>query len=313
MTANRAEKSVEQRLPPGQYLVRDFPVLHVGNVPRFDAATWRLRIFGDVREPVEVTWEQFTSLPTKLVKADIHCVTRWSRFDAGFRGVEFLFPYAEEAPDLVQRLRARGLTQVLHNLPAGNWGAGERGNACHPDRMDEFKTGVAQAIKYATALDCDRVNCLAGILPPGVDPAAARAPLVKNLRYAAPLLEASGILLLIEPINTRDVPGFFLSGTAQAIEIIDAVGSGNLQLQYDIYHMQIMEGDVAAAIERLLPRIGHLQLADVPGRHEPGTGTIDFPSLFATIDRIGYDGWIGCEYVPKTNTVDGLSWAAPYL
>ena len=202
---------------------------------------------------------------------------------------------------------------MLHNLPAGRWADGERGIACLPDRVDEFKSGVAQAIKYATALDCDRVNCLAGILPESVDAAAARETLVRNLRYAAPLLESAGITLLIEPINTRDIPGFFLSGTAQAIEIIDAVGSDNLQLQYDIYHMQIMEGDVAQTIERHLARIGHIQLADVPGRHEPGTGDIDFSALLAHIDRIGYDGWIGCEYVPKAGTVPGLGWVKPYL
>ena len=233
--------------------------------------------------------------------------------EAGFQAVEYLFPYAYDPVELANQLREHGLIQALHNLPAGNWAGGERGIACHPDRMDEFKHGVAQAIKYATALDCERINCLAGILPSGVDPAVARDTFVRNLRYAAPLLEASGILLLIEPINTKDIPGFFLSGTAQAIEIIDAVGSENLQLQYDIYHMQIMEGDPAGAIERLLPRIGHMQVADVPGRHEPGTGTIDYPSLFATIDRLGYDGWIGCEYVPAAGTGAGLVWAAPYL
>jgi hydroxypyruvate isomerase len=232
---------------------------------------------------------------------------------AGFTAVEYLFPYPYDPQELKTRLHDHGLAQVLHNLPAGNWAAGERGIACHPDRVDEFKTGVGQAIKYATALDCERVNCLAGILPPGVEAAAARETFVKNLRYAAPLLESAGITLLIEPINTRDIPGFFLSGTQQAIEIMDAVGSDNLQLQYDIYHMQIMEGEVAATIERLLPRIGHLQLADVPGRHEPGTGAIDFPSLLAHIDRLGYDGWIGCEYVPAAGTVAGLAWAAPYL
>jgi hydroxypyruvate isomerase len=232
---------------------------------------------------------------------------------AGFRGVEFLFPYAYDAQELKARLRDHRLVQVLHNLPAGNWTAGERGIACHPNRVDEFKAGVGQAIAYAAALDCNRVNCLAGILPPQVDPAAARETLVQNLRYAAPRLQSAGIRLLIEPINTRDVPGFFLSGTAQAIEIIDAVGSDNLQLQYDIYHMQIMEGEVAATIERLLPRIGHLQLADVPGRHEPGTGAIDFGSLLSHIDRVGYTGWIGCEYVPAGNTRDGLGWTAPYL
>ena len=232
---------------------------------------------------------------------------------AGFTAVEYLFPYAYEPQALKAKLRDHELEQVLHNLPAGRWADGERGIACLPDRVDEFKSGVAQAIKYATALDCDRVNCLAGILPASVDAAAARETLVRNLRYAAPLLRSAGITLLIEPINTRDIPGFFLSGTAQAIEIIDAVGSDNLRLQYDIYHMQIMEGDVAQTIERHLARIGHIQLADVPGRHEPGTGEIDFSALLAHIDRIGYDGWIGCEYVPKAGTVPGLGWVKPYL
>jgi hydroxypyruvate isomerase len=232
---------------------------------------------------------------------------------AGFRGVEFLFPYQYDARDLKARLRDHGLVQVLHNLPAGNWAAGERGIACLPDRMDEFRAGVDRAIEYAQALECDRVNCLAGIPPPDVDAASARETFVQNLQYAAPRLKAAGIALLIEPINTRDIPGFFLSGTAQAIEIIDAVGSDNLSLQYDIYHMQIMEGDVAAAIERLLPRIRHMQLADVPGRHEPGTGEIDFPTLLSAIDRLGYAGWIGCEYVPKAGTVAGLGWTAPYV
>jgi hydroxypyruvate isomerase len=239
------------------------------------------------------------------------------RFDAaataGFRGVEYLFPYAYDAKELSARLRAHGLEQVLHNLPAGDWSAGERGIACHPDRVEEFKRGVAQAIRYATALDCDRVNCLAGKVPAGVDPSAARDTFVRNLRYAAPLLKSAGITLLIEPINTRDIPGFFLSGTAQAIEIIDAVGSDNLALQYDVYHMQIMEGEVARTIERELPRIGHLQLADAPGRHEPGTGAIDFGSLLPLIDRLGYTGWIGCEYVPQAGTVPGLGWTTPYL
>ena len=232
---------------------------------------------------------------------------------AGFKAVEYLFPYAYDPQVLKARLREHGLVQVLHNLPAGNWAGGERGIACLPDRVEEFKAGVDQAIQYAQALDCDRVNCLAGILPPTVDTAAARDTFVRNLRYAAPRLEAAGIALLIEPINTRDIPGFFLSGTQQAIDIIDAVGSDNLLLQYDIYHMQIMEGEVAATIARHLPRIGHMQLADVPGRHEPGTGAIDFGSLLAHVDRIGYGGWIGCEYVPKDRTVDGLAWAAPYL
>jgi hydroxypyruvate isomerase len=232
---------------------------------------------------------------------------------AGFRGVEFLFPYAYEAPVLKGRLREHGLTQVLHNLPAGDWAAGERGIACLPDRVEEFEAGVGKAIAYATALECNRVNCLAGILPKTVDPDAARQTFVRNLRYAAPRFEAAGITLLIEPINTRDMPGFFLSSTRQALDIIDDVASKNLWVQYDIYHMQIMGEDVAATIEEHLSRIAHLQLADVPGRHEPGTGGIDFGALLTDIDRIGYSGWIGCEYIPKTTTVDGLGWAAPYL
>ena len=232
---------------------------------------------------------------------------------AGFRGVEYLFPYAYEAPVLKAHLRQHGLTQVLHNLPAGDWAAGERGIACLPDRVEEFEAGVGKAIAYATALECHRVNCLAGILPKTVDPAAARETFVRNLRHAAPRFEAAGITLLIEPINTRDMPGFFLSGTRQALEIIDDVASANLWVQYDIYHMRIMGEDVAATTEEHLSRIAHMQLADVPGRHEPGTGDIDFGALLTHIDRIGYTGWIGCEYIPKTTTVDGLEWAAPYL
>jgi hydroxypyruvate isomerase len=233
--------------------------------------------------------------------------------DAGFDAVEYLFPYDYEAPQLTKQLRDHGLQQVLHNLPAGNWAAGERGIACLPDRVDEFKAGVDKAIAYATALGCPRVNCLAGLLPADADAAAARDTLVNNLAYAAPRLKAAGIALLIEPINTRDLPRFFLTGTRQAIDLIDAVGSDNLFVQFDIYHMQMMEEPLAETIERQLPRIAHMQLADVPGRHEPGTGQIDFDALFGVIDRLGYTGWIGCEYIPKAGTVDGLQWAKPYL
>jgi len=233
--------------------------------------------------------------------------------NAGFPAVEYLFPYAYDVQVLKERLRDHGLTQVLLNLPAGNWAGGERGIACLPDRIAEFRTGVDKAIEYANALGCDRTNCLAGILPASTDPAVARETFAQNLRYAAPRLKAAGIKLLIEPINTRDVPGFFLSGTRQAIEIIEAVESDNLFLQYDIYHMQIMEGNLASTIESCLPSIGHIQLADSPGRHEPGTGEIDFGFLLDFIDRVGYAGWIGCEYIPKAGTVEGLRWATPYL
>ncbi|NIC36890.1 hydroxypyruvate isomerase [Halomonas desiderata] len=228
--------------------------------------------------------------------------------EAGFKGVEYLFPYDYSAVELKARLDEHGLTQVLHNLPAGDWGAGERGIACHPDRVEEFRAGVEKAIDYATVLGCKQVNCLAGIQPQGVSLEQARRTLVENLRYAAEKLEAAGILLLAEPINTRDIPGFFLNRTEQALAIFDEVGSPNLKLQYDIYHMQIMEGDLAPTIEKHLARIAHVQLADNPGRHEPGTGEIHYPFLFAYLDRLGYDGWIGCEYKPKTTTREGLGW-----
>lgn len=231
---------------------------------------------------------------------------------AGFTGVEYLFPYDFAAADLAERLQDHGLAQVLHNLPAGDWDAGDRGIAALPDRTEEFRAGVDRAIEYASALGCPQVNCLAGIAPDGADPARLRDTFVENLGYAAPRLKDAGIKLLIEPINTRDIPGFFLNRTDQATAIIDDVGSDNLFLQYDIYHMQVMEGDLAPTMEANLARIAHIQLADTPGRHEPGSGEINFPFLFDFLDRIGYAGWIGCEYRPATTTTDGLGWFAPY-
>jgi hydroxypyruvate isomerase len=227
---------------------------------------------------------------------------------AGFTGVEYLFPYDHDKQRLRQLLDHHGLTQVLHNLPAGNWTAGERGIACHPDRKEEFAAGVAKAIEYATALGCKKINCLAGITPPGIDPQRAHEAFVRNLALAAHELGAAGITLLIEPINTRDIPGFFLTHTDQALEIIKTVGADNLRLQYDVYHMQIMEGDLAPRIQRHLPLIEHLQVADNPGRHEPGTGEINYEFLFRFIDDLGYQGWIGCEYKPVRGTEDGLAW-----
>lgn len=232
---------------------------------------------------------------------------------AGFTGVEYLFPYDYDARVLKEKLSEHGLTQVLHNLPAGNWAAGDRGIACHPGRVAEFQAGVAQAIEYAGALGCAQVNCLAGVTPPGVDRARALETLVGNLRYAAPRLAAAGIKLLIEPINTRDVPGFFLCGTRQALDVIEATGSGNVFVQYDIYHMQVMEGDLATTIARHLKRIAHIQVADPPGRHEPGTGEINYTFLLDHIDGLGYSGWIGCEYKPAGTTLDGLGWTRRYL
>ena len=233
--------------------------------------------------------------------------------DAGFKGVEYLFPYPYPKEDLAERLQANGLTQVLHNLPAGDWAKGERGIACLPDRVGEFQDGVGKAIEYAQALQCTQLNCLAGIAPKEIDPARLHDTLVRNLQFAAVELKRAGIRLLIEPCNTRDIPGFFLNRSQQALDIIEAVGSDNLFLQYDIYHMQIMEGNLAPTIERNLDRIRHLQLADNPGRNEPGTGEINYPFLFEFIDRIGYSGWIGCEYKPAKGTVQGLGWIKPYL
>ena len=227
---------------------------------------------------------------------------------AGFKGVEYLFPYDYPAEELKRRLDANGLTQVLFNLPAGDWAAGERGIACHPDRVEEFREGVERAIAYARVLGNTQVNCLAGIKPEGGSDDQARATLVENLRFAAEKLAAAGIRLIAEPINTRDIPGFFLNRTEQALAIFDEVGSDNLKLQYDIYHMQIMEGDLAPTMEKHLARIAHVQIADTPGRHEPGTGEIHYPFLFAHLDRLGYDGWVGAEYKPAGRTEEGLGW-----
>jgi hydroxypyruvate isomerase len=232
---------------------------------------------------------------------------------AGFAGVEYLFPYDYDKDELADALRANRLQQVLHNLPAGNWNEGERGIACHPGRVGEFQDGVGEAIEYATRLGCRQVNCLAGLVPEGVAPGRLRTTFMSNLKFAALKLKEHGIRLLMEPINTRDMPGFYLTHTAQAVDIIREVGSDNLFVQYDIYHMQIMEGDLASTIEKHLAHIAHMQLADNPGRHEPGTGEINYPFLFAHVDRIGYTGWIGCEYKPATTTAAGLSWVQPYL
>jgi len=234
--------------------------------------------------------------------------------EAGFKGVEFLFPYDFDKQDLVDALQSNNLTQVLHNLPPGDWAAGERGIATMADRVDEFREGVNQAIEYATALGCKQVNCLAGLVPEGADMEVLYDTFVSNLSYAAARLGENGIRLLIEPINTRvDMPGFYLSTTAQALDILKAVRSDNLAIQYDIYHMQIMEGDLARTLQNNLSSIEHIQLADNPGRNEPGTGEINYPFLFSFLDKIGYQGWIGCEYKPATTTTDGLGWLAPYL
>ena len=205
-------------------------------------------------------------------------------------------------------MKDNGLKLVLHNLPAGDWDAGERGIACLPDRVAEFKQGVARAIEVGSALGVPQLNCLAGKAPAGVAEATLRQTFVDNLRYAAVELKKANLKLLIEPINTYDIPGFYLNRSAQALSILDEVGADNAFLQYDAYHMQRMEGELAATIEKHLARIAHIQIADNPGRHEPGTGEIDHAFLFAHLDRIGYSGHVGCEYKPTTTTEAGLHW-----
>ena len=232
---------------------------------------------------------------------------------AGFQAVEFLFPYAYAADDIRQRLDANGLTLVLHNLPPGDWDAGERGMACHPDRVAEFRAGVATGVRYAQALGVGQLHCMAGKVPAGVSDAVLRQTYVANLVFAAQAFQDAGLRLLIEPINTYDIPGYYLNRTARALCILDEVGSDNAYLQYDIYHAQRTEGELAATITQHLGRIGHIQLADNPGRHEPGTGEVNYEFLFALLDRVGYAGWIGCEYIPASTTLAGLGWVQQYL
>ncbi len=228
--------------------------------------------------------------------------------EAGFEAVEFLFPYAFAVEDIKRELDTNRLKLVLHNLPAGNWDGGERGIACLPDRVQEFRSGVATAIRYAQSLGVGQLNCLAGKVPAGVVGEVLRQTLVDNLRFAAAELRAAGLRLLIEPINTFDIPGFYLNRTQQAVEILDEIGADNLYVQYDIYHAQRMEGELGATLKKHLSRIGHIQLADNPGRNEPGTGEINYAWLFKHLDSIGYTAWVGCEYKPATTTTEGLGW-----
>lgn len=239
------------------------------------------------------------------------------RFDAaaaaGFKAVECIAPYGEPADVVAERLRRNDLTLALFNMPAGDWAAGERGFAADPERRDEFRASTAMALDYARATGCTKLHLMAGKVPADADRNAWTDALVDNIRYAA---DAAGeeIAIVLEPINTRvDIPGYFYDRTDAVLAVIDRVERPSVKLLYDIYHMQIMEGDLARTIERLMPRIGHVQIADNPGRGEPGTGEINFPWLLSRLDRLGYDGWVGCEYKPVGSTQAGLGWAAPYL
>ncbi len=227
---------------------------------------------------------------------------------AGFKGVEFSNPYNQPAKELVWRLDDNGLEMVLFNLPAGDWDKGERGIACLPHRKREFRDGVARARDLAHALSCKRVNVLAGIAPGDVAPSILWDTLAENLAFAAQVMGEDGVTLLVEPINKFDIPGFLLNTSAEGLRAMAAAGHPNIKLQYDIYHMQRMEGELAATLQRLMPVIGHMQLADNPGRHEPGTGEINYPFLFKLIAELGYRGWIGCEYQPTGKTEKSLGW-----
>jgi hydroxypyruvate isomerase len=232
---------------------------------------------------------------------------------AGFKAVEIQFPYAWDKRRLAEAARRAGVEVVLINITAGDPQKGDRGIACLPSRVAEFREGVARAIEYAKGLGCGRMNCLAGVAPAGADRSALRATYVSNLRYAAGELARAGMTLLFEPISPHAVPGFFLNQSAEAFTLVEEVCAENLKVQYDLYHMHIMGDDLAATIAANLGRIGHMQVADFPGRHEPGTGEIDFPPLFDRIDRLGYRGWIGAEYLPSGRTTDSLAWANEYL
>ena len=242
------------------------------------------------------------------------------RFDAaaraGFRGVEFQFPYGFDKSLLAESAQRAGVEVVLFNLPPGDWEKGERGMACLPSRMSEFRDSVGRAIEYASALGCRKLNMLSGVVAESMrklPPERLCETFVSNLRYAAGELGRHGMMLVLEPISTRAIPGFYLQHTAQALALIDEAATSNAFVQYDMFHMQVMEGDLAQTIETNLPRIGHMQFADNPGRHEPGTGEINYGFLFGHIDRLGYEGWIGAEYTPSGDTVASLAWLQPWL
>jgi len=230
----------------------------------------------------------------------------------GFDAVEYLFPYDFTPTEIAARLKENGLTQALFNLPPGDWAAGERGMACHPGREAEFAASVAQALVYAQATSCQRLHAMAGLKPAGVSEAALRSTYVNNLRAAAAQLAPHGITLLIEPINTRDMPGFYLNRQQQAHGVLAEVGAPNLKVQMDLYHCQIMEGDLSRRLEQHLAGVGHIQIAGVPDRQEPDGGEVHFPHLLDRLDALGYAGFVGCEYRPKAGTSEGLGWLRHY-
>lgn len=231
----------------------------------------------------------------------------------GFKGVEYLFPYDYPADAIGEQLESNDLVQVLFDFPAGDWENGDRGIAVQPDRVGEFQDGVGVAIEYAKTLDCERLTCLAGIPDSGTDPEVAQRTMIDNLRFAADAAASIGAIVLVEPLNTRDVPGTFVSSSSHGAGLVRDTVRDNVRLQFDVYHTQIMEGDLAPKFTQLLSLIGHVQIADNPGRHEPGTGEINYPFVLDHIANSGYAGWIGAEYMPAGDTVSGLGWVRDYL
>lgn len=247
-----------------------------------------------------------------MLFTDVDFLDRFERAaKAGFKGIEYLFPYDHDKNLLAEKLKKNGLTQVLFNMPPGNWAAGERGLACLPDRVGEFQDSVGKAIEYAKVLDCKLINCMAGKTPAGVAPEKVQETIVANFKFAAKEMKKVGVTPLIEAINNKDMPGYHVNTSKQALALLDAVGP-DAAFQYDIYHMQRMEGELCNTIKANLARIPHMQLADLPGRHEPGTGEINYDFLFKFLDEIGYKGWIGCEYIPAAATEAGLGWFKAY-
>ncbi|WP_458096913.1 2-oxo-tetronate isomerase [Roseomonas sp. WA12] len=232
--------------------------------------------------------------------------------DAGFEAVEFLFPYEHPAAEIRARLDDAGLPVVLFNAAPGDWERGEKGLAAMPGREAEFRDAIGRALDYAGLLGCPRLHVMSGLAPAGVPRDRLMATLATNLIWAAERCAVQGVKPVIEPINHRDMPGYVLNTTAEAAALVEAIGPGRVGLQFDLYHTQVTEGDITRRFEALLPLIDHAQVADTPGRHEPGTGEVNWPYVFDRLDAVGYGGWIGCEYRPAGGTEDGLGWFAPY-
>ncbi len=232
--------------------------------------------------------------------------------EAGFRFVEFLLPYGYSAKELKARLDANSLTQVLFNLPCGDWPGGDRGIAANPGRIDEFRIGVSRAIEYALELNVPRLNCLAGKRNPKYSVEEHWAALVQNVRFAAEALNRHGLTLVVEPINHFDIPGFFINRTEQALKLIEEVQAGNVLIQYDVYHAQREEGEVVATLRKSMPKIGHIQVADNPGRNQPDTGEINYPFVLKEIDALGYQGYVGLEYVPRPDSKASFGWITKF-